>query len=465
VIPTTLTAVAAASATAVVSALASSATVSSVPATVGTGLAQTVTLDDPTVVQNVARMLAFVLTAGLVSGLSALVFRWYTREPVPLGVSSLLGLSAVALYLNALGLFLTVGLFTQLVREGTGSAGIFEFEAVVFNVGAIVLAALATPVGRRVGDRVATDIFAVAGAKELDAEVSRIVRTVGRVTAITLPEAEDIDDMDSYDPVSTELKEEMGGKTLLFPNRLTPAELRDRLVTRLKDDHRVGYVDVELSDRGVVEYLAVGRRAAGLGPTLGHGTVAVSLRADPAHTASPGDVVQVWRPARIEVDDGDASGDESDGETRTHRPPERVLTGELRARNGDVVTLVVDAVDAESVDAGTSYRLVSLPTEPRADREFASLLRAADETMAAVTVTESSAVVGERIGALDVTVAAVRTSAGGVEAIPTRERSIRAGDTLYVVARPEELRRLEARASVVVDAAQTVESAVDASAN
>ncbi|WP_372912009.1 cation:proton antiporter regulatory subunit [Salinigranum sp.] len=425
---------------------------------------QGVSLDSPTLVEDVGQILAFVFAAGLVSALSALVFRWYTREPVPLGVSTVLGLSVVALYLN------TVGLFSQLV-VGEAST-IFEFEAVVFNVVAIGLAAFATPVGRRVGDRMATDVFAVAGAKELDAEVSRIVRTVGRVTAVTLPDADDIEDMESYDAVSNDLKAEMGGKTLLFPNRLTVEELRDRLVTRLKDDYRVGYVDVELTGRGVVEYLAVGSRVAGLGPTLGHGTVALSLRADPANAASSGDLVQVWRPGGTKpesTDDtvaADGDGERAEGETVTRRPPKRLFTAELRAASGDVVTLAADAADAAQVDATSTYRLVSLPAEPRADREFASLLRVADETMAAVTVPESSSVVGETLGSLDVTVAAVRPASGSVEAIPPRSRVVEAGDTLYVVARPEVLRRLEARANVVVDAPPSAEEAMaDATAD
>jgi hypothetical protein len=425
---------------------------------------QGVSLDNPTLVEDVGQILAFVFAAGLVSALSALVFRWYTREPVPLGVSTVLGLSVVALYLN------TVGLFSQLV-VGQAST-IFEFEAVVFNVVAIGLAAFTTPVGRRVGDRIATDVFAVAGAKELDAEVSRIVRTVGRVTAVTLPDADDIEDMESYDAVSADLKAEMGGKTLLFPNRLTVEELRDRLITRLKDDYRVGYVDVELTERGVVEYLAVGSRVAGLGPTLGHGTVALSLRADPANAASSGDLVQVWRPGGTEpeaVDDagnGDSDGEQPEEETVTRRPPKRLFTAELRATSGDVVTLAADAADAAQVDATSTYRLVSLPAEPRADREFASLLRVADETMAAVTVPESSSVVGETLGSLDVTVAAVRPVSGSVEAIPTRSRVVEAGDTLYVVARPEVLRRLEARANVVVDAPPSAaEAMADATAD
>ena len=176
------------------------------------------------------------------------------------------------------------------------------------------------------------------------------------------------------------------------------------------------------------------------------------MRAGPRQTAG------TWGRRRVDP----SAGDDEEG---TRLPPERLLTGELRARSGDVVTLAVDAVDAALLDAATSYRLVSLPAEPQADREFASLLRAADETMAAVAVTDASAVVGDTLGSLDVTVAAVRTASGSVEAIPPRSRTIDAGDTLYVVARPEVLRRLEARASVVVEVPPSAESAVGATTN
>jgi hypothetical protein len=50
------------------------------------------------------------------------------------------------------------------------------------------------------------------------------------------------------------------------------------------------------------------------------------------------------------------------------------------------------------------------------------------------------------VAALDVTVTAVRAASGGVEAVPADGRRVAGGDTLYVVARPEGIRRLEAHA-------------------
>jgi len=370
---------------------------------------------DPSVLRVLAQLLAFGVGAALVSAVAALGYRWYTKLRLPLWLSVLLGLSVVALALN------TVGVFTDLL---VGETDIFSTGRMVFNVVALGVGAGASPIGRLVGDRVVTDVFAVTGAKELDVEVSRIVRSVGRITDVTLPEdVDDIGDMEGYDPVSPATKETLTGKTLIFPRRLTVTELQDRLVTRLQDDYDVGHVDVELTPDGTVEYLALGSRATGIGPTLAPGTVAVAVRADPANAASPGDRVQVWR---------------------TDAEPERVLTAELRAHVDDVATLAVAEEEATRLDAASTYRLVTLPAEPQAEREFASLLRAAEETMYVVRVAEESDLVGAAVDELDATVVAVTGPDGGVDDLPD-DRTLAAGDAVYVVARPEAYRRLDAR--------------------
>jgi hypothetical protein len=373
----------------------------------------------------VARFLGLVLLAAVTSAAAALVYRWYTRERIRAWLTAVFAGSAVALYLNA------VGLFQQAL--GSDSTAVFDPGVVFFNATTIVSALLVSPVGRAAGDRIATDVFAVAGIRELDAEVSRVVRSVGRVTAVELPESvDDIEDIDGYDPVSAERKGAMAGKTLLFPRRLRSEELTDRLATRLKEDYGVGHVDVELDDEGTVTFLAVGRRVAGLGPTLGPGSTAVAVHADPGDGASAGDVVQVWRLS----EQGDA---------------ERVVTGELRATAGDVTTLVVDGDDAASLDPHASYRLVTLPTQPSAEREFASSLRSAEETMDAVTVAAESDLAGRTVGDVDAHVAAVRSTGGSVDAIPPRSRPLEAGDELFVVARPETIRRVARAAAAPAD--------------
>jgi hypothetical protein len=369
---------------------------------------------DASLATTLARLLAFAVGAALVGGVAALVYRWYTKFRLPVWLSVLLGLSLVSLYLN------TVGVFSELLD---GETGIFSARLVVFNVLSLALGGAAAPLGRLVGDRIATDVFAVAGAKELDVEVSRLVRSVGRITDVTLPEGtDDIGDIEGYDPVSTATKEALAGKVLIFPRRLSTADLESRLVTRLQDDYDVGHVDVELAADGTVAYLALGSRVTGIGPTLAPGTVAVAVRADPANAASPGDRVQVW-------------GTD---------PPERLLTAELRAHVDDVATLAVNDEEATRLDATENYRLVTLPAEAQADREFASLLRAADETMYAVTVSEGSDLVGTAVADVDATVAAVEAEDGTVDTLP-HDRTLVAGDEVFVVCRAEAYRRLDTR--------------------
>lgn len=97
--------------------------------------------------------------------------------------------------------------------------------------------------------------------------------------------------------------------------------------------------------------------------------------------------------------------------------------------------------------SGETYRLVTLPADPHVDREFASLLRNADETMAVTTVAPDADLDGLTVSDVDTTVVAIRSSNRPVDAIPGRGRELAAGDTLYVVGRPEVLRKVERRAT------------------
>ncbi|WP_410766958.1 TrkA C-terminal domain-containing protein [Haloferax sp. DFSO60] len=411
---------------------------------------------DDSLVRLFLRFIGLLVGGFLTSALAALGYRWFTKEVIPQALAVLFGSAIVALYLN------TVGLFADVLGEA--ASPVFEPEAVLFNAGVLIGAALISPVGRLVGDRIATDVFAVAGAKELDAEVSRLVRTVGRVTSLTLPD--EIEDIEAYDPVSESVKAQLAGKTLLFPRRLTQDDLRDRLAARLKEDHGVGHVDVEFDDDDRVSYLALGSRVAGIGVTLAPGTVAVPIHGDPGPGATAGDPVQVWSiPKTTTSTDGGESEVQqsvaSNGNTETtgqdeettEKPPtpqspKRVAFGELRGIANDTATIALDADDAAALSADETYRLVTLPSEPHIDREFASLLRNADETMGVITVAEGAELDGRPVSDVGATVVAIRAAHNPVDAIPSHARQLDAGDVLYVVARPEVLRKVEQRATM-----------------
>lgn len=394
----------------------------------------------------VVALVGLALVSFAVSATAAMLYRWHFKQPVPGGLAALFGVAAVALYLN------TVGLLGQVIGDSpTGDP--FDTSRVAVNLFTLFVAFLVTIPGRRVGDSLISDVAAVSGVREIDAKVGGVVRSVGRVVAVELPETAHIADMEAHDPVPAETKTALGGKTLLFP-RKDRAVLRDRLVTRLKEDYDVGYVDVELDEDGNVSYLALGSRVAGIGPTLGPGTCAIAIEADPVNGAGPGDMVQVWTTSEQETSTPIEAGPVPDAEAPAETPvaeaeptPRRLVTAEVRAVAGDTVTLAVDEADAEALSADEQYRLVTLPVSPRVDRGFASLLRAADETFGVVTVPVGSPLVGVAIGDLDATVVAVRKPDGSLDTIPGRQRTLVGGERVYALGRPDVLRGLESRAA------------------
>ena len=395
---------------------------------------------------DVARTIVLAVTAATVGAVAGLVHRWYAGERVPDGLAVLVGLSVVAVYLN------TAGALGEVIG---GELELLAPEAVVFNTGTFVVAGLAAVAGGRIGDRISVGLFAISGRTSLDRDVTRIVRSVGRVTTVELPE--EIGDIDGYDPVGAETKAKLSGHVLVFPRRLTVGDLRTRFVDRLRTDYGVGHVDVDFADNGTVEYLALGGRESGIGSTLPPGSAAVAIRADPPNNASPGDSVQVWTTSEPVPDSDPDPNSPPDPDTATatgaeiNDSPRRVANAEIRGTAGDVVTLAVDESDAMRFETDRRYRLVTLPVEPRADRAFAARLRTADETMGVVSVADGSVLVGNPLGALDVAIVAVGTVGGDIVAIPTRDREVAADETLYAIARPDQLRRLETAATVPAD--------------
>lgn len=373
-----------------------------------------VTVDEPVV--RGLEVAGLAVVAFTVAAATAFVYRWYLRQRVSTGLAMLVGLAVVALYLNVKSLLGDVV---------AGETAALSLAAVTFHGAAFAAAAIVVPLGVRIGDRLYRSTAAVTGARAVEGEVSRLVRTVGRLAAVELPD--DVEDIPGYDPVTDEVKAELAGTTLLFPRGLAMADLRTRLEHRLTEDYDVGTVDLDLDPDGTVSYLAVGRHPAGIGPTLGPGMAAAAITADPPNAANPGDVVQVWSPPP---------------------DPQRITTGELRATVDDVVTLALDHHDAPTI-AGGEYRLVTLPTTPRPDREFARLLRAADATLTAITVAESSPLTAATVGAIHPAVVAIRPPDAPIELVPPRRRRLVAGDTLYVVGRPDVARRMAAATTAV----------------
>lgn len=390
-------------------------------------LAQASELASELPVGQFVRLLGFALLAGAAAAVLALVYRWYSDEPIPDGVAVITGVAVVAAWLN------TKNLLDQAIN---GDPTPFDPTAAALTVAIFATSAIAADAGRRFGDDLARTIFAVASARSIDA-VGRFVRSARRTVPVTLPGT--IDDLEGYDPVAAETREALAGETLSLPRRLEPAERRSRLEERLEHDYGLASVVAEVDADGTVTALAAGSRRAGIGPSLAPGQVACAIRADPAPEATPGDAVSIW-----------TSGErgETNGGTDTLA---RVATGELRGAVEDVATVAVAPEDGRALEA-ERYRLATRPGSPDAGREFVSVLRRVPETVTTIRVADPAAerattadarLAGTTVGALPVAVLAIER-ASEVLAFPPDEEPLAADDVAYVLGLPAALEQVRA---------------------
>ncbi len=361
----------------------------------------------------VLEVLSLGVVAAIAAAIAAAFYRARFQESLPEAASLIIGLGTIAIILN------TRLVFVQFV---SGGAELHELDVALRNLLTFGVGAIGTFVGHAAGERLGQ-----SGGLRLSRfqpRLNPIVRAAGRHITLTLPEQ--IEDIEGFDPVAPEVKRTLAGMDFDFPRGLTTEELAEQLTTRLTDKHDIGYVDVDVEPDGRVSYLAVGQRPEGLGPTLPPGTVAVALGAAPPFSAGAGDAVEIWEPGP---------------------DPRSVGVAELRASVDDVATVVCDASLAEHIDPGTTYRLVTLPSDARPDREFAAALRNSPETLGVVDISGGSAIVGEPLHGLEVTVIAIGRDDTTLT-LPAPTEIIQSGDRLYVLGRPGRLRSLEATEGV-----------------
>ena len=126
-------------------------------------------------------------------------------------------------------------------------------------------------------------------------------------------------------------------------------ELHERITTRLREDYGVGHVDIEINVEDEITYLSLGRRVAGIGPTLPQRRVALPVTANPAPKASPGDLVQLWELPATET--------ESEREV-----PVSETAGNTDGNFGDTVLKTVGQSAAEdSTETTSQARPTDLP--------------------------------------------------------------------------------------------------------
>lgn len=357
----------------------------------------------------VLEVLGFGLLALISTTAVAVIFRQHTTRRIPAGAGVLLGTSLVAVWLNVDAI-----LTDSLVRE----TSLTHYASGVFLLGTFVVGAFAAEAGRRIGDRLACDVFDIAHLDARD-EVVGLLRSARLVIELAMPD--EIDDAEGYLPVDDETRARLAGRRFRFPRRLDGDELASRLASRVERDFDVDYVDVALADDGTIDRLALGREPSGLGASLPPGTVATAIQGATLPEAGTGDPVEVW----TNDDEGTF-----------------VATGELRSVNGDVATVVLDEGDVDDVDHRSSYRLVTHPDASEDLTDLVPVLRDAAETMTSVTVEAGGPFEGEFAGWLPARVPVVKRDGAPVP-FPAERETLQAGDVVYALGTPSAIRRLE----------------------
>lgn len=354
-------------------------------------------------------ILGYGVLAGVGTLAVAFAYRALTVRELPAGPAVLVGVSLPAGWLTAAA-----------IRRGAVivDAPLVHYTSGVFLLGVLFAGAGIAVGGRRLGDHLACGAYEITKL-EADGPVADLVQAASLAVAVTLPAS--IDDAEGYPSVDGTVKRELAGRTFLFPSDLSIPELRDRVRTRLESDYDVGYVRVELTAEGDVASLALGDRRAGVSPTLGPDRVAVAISSAPAPRASAGDPIEVW-----------TTGDD---------PCRLVTRGTLRASTDRVTTLIVDADDADAFELDERYQLTTRPETPSDDHALVSAVRAADETVAAISVADGGPFESEFVGWVPGTVLAVARG-DEVLSLPADKEPLQTGDTVYVFGTPSELETL-----------------------
>ena len=345
------------------------------------------------------------LVAAIVGLLVTAGYRWMTTRSPPAGTPVLVGLSAVTGYLwyVAFGSGTLVG---DVPLDHQFSAG---YLLAAFASGGIVGSA-----SGRLGDRIACQVVDLTRIEERGGAADA-VRSARLAIDVELPET--IEDAEGYRPIDASVRRSLSGTTVRLPHGLSVAERSDRIERHLERDYDVGYANVRMADDGTVERVLVGHRPTGLGSMLPPRTVALAIRADPAHDATLGDPVEIWS---------------------TEAQSRLATTGTIRSATGSIATVIVDADVAAALSADERYRLVTRPDDPTDGYEFASTLRSVDETVDVTTVEPDGPLDGEFAGWVPGRVLVVDRD-GELLTLPDDSETLLPGDELWLLASPDDL--------------------------
>ena len=128
------------------------------------------TVTSESLVVILAQIGGLATAATVLALVAAFLFRWYANQRAPTGITMLVGLTAVAVYLNT----------RSALGNAISGAAALSSTGVLFNVVAFAVAGFGSAVGARIGDRLAAPsrIRWVTALESFTGEVSGEAQTV-----------------------------------------------------------------------------------------------------------------------------------------------------------------------------------------------------------------------------------------------------------------------------------------------
>ncbi len=365
----------------------------------------------------------------LVAWCLGFVFRYVTGVSLPGFAVVVLGVAIAGVQGGLLGLL---------------DPNVIESPVVVV---AVIVVMLATQYAHAKGDSMGASFPRRIGLRQLREHrlSSDVIERVGRFGRVRVRPVGDVGDIEGYPPLSDEIRSPLREGEWTFPADLPIGELESRLEDRLRTEHDLADVSVEIDTGGKATIRAappegaLSRRLPGNRRAVSFDTLVPTglARGDEiALDLGDDEVVGTVLSAKT---DAEASDDESDVTESVSRAP-TTTGGEGR------VTIAVRKADASDLIDGDPEKLRVRSRETRSEFELVHLFRQAGKRWEKLQIRAGSELDGVTLGSLavrdthDVAVLGIEQTSDWTIA-PSGTTVLSAGDELYVVGARNSLRR------------------------
>ncbi|GAA0226412.1 potassium channel family protein [Haladaptatus pallidirubidus] len=313
---------------------------------------------------------------------------------------------------------------------------------------AVIVVMLTTQYAHAKGDSMGSSFPRRIGLRHLRENrlSSDVIERVGRFGQVRVRVTRTVGDIDGYPPLPDDLRAAIRDGEWTFPGDLPLAELESRLADRLRTEHGLADVSVEI-DAGGKATVAAAPPEGSLSRRLPPNRRAVSVDTLVPTGVARGDEVV------FDLDGEDAVGTVLSAETGAEKSDDDATeTTETVSRaptttGGDGrVTVAVSTAGAKELIRGDPSSLRVRSRETRSEFELVNLFRQAGKHWRKLQISAGSGLDGVTLGSLSVRdvhdVAVLGIERGSDRTIaPSGTTPLAAGDELYVVGTRDSIRR------------------------